>query len=98
MPFDNAAAPVNGGSLWRLASRAPDTPRSGLSPGLHGFCAIGTLSPLQPPSPSPSAVSPLSRLAMLRYGAAYPIDSLELTGAPTGMESSSTLEVDNEKE
>jgi len=52
------------GTSLRLASRALDTPRSGLSPGLHGSYAIGI-----PVSPS--------RLSILRYERAYPIDSLE---------------------
>lgn len=52
------------GTPLRLASRALDTPRSRLSPGLHGSCAIG-------------APVSLNRLSMLRYENSYPIDSLE---------------------
>lgn len=64
-----------------LASRALDTPRSGLSPGLHGSCAIG-------------APVSLSRLSMLRYENAYPIDSLVHRLAAVVVD----VEVDNKRE
>lgn len=81
MPFDNAAAPVNGGSLAFGFSR----PRYAAFRIKPGFTRV--LRYIGAP------VSP-SRLSMLRYDNAYPIDSLEhrLTAVVVD------VEVDNMKE
>lgn len=78
MLFDNAAAPVNGGSLAFGFSR-PRYAAFRIKPGFtRVLCYIG------------AAVSP-SRLSMLRYENAYPIDSLE--HRPVVVD----VEVDNKK-